>query len=523
MAVPKKRLKTLEAERVELQQALDARRSAAERNKLGQFATPPALASDILQYAASLLPPKGNLRFLDPALGSGAFYSALRGVFANGRVKEAVGFEIDKDFAAAAKRLWSETGLEVSTTDFTKSRPDARFDLVICNPPYVRHHHINAKDKPRLQMETTEACGSKIGGLAGLYCYFLGLSQAWLSDGAISGWLIPSEFMDVNYGRGVKHYLLHRVTLLRIHRFDPNDVQFDDALVSSAVVWFKNEPPPKGHKVEFSFGGSLKKPKLVKKIDARALQDEAKWTRFPNAPVRARSNAPKLSDYFKISRGLATGDNRYFILSEEEVRSRGLPFECFRPILPSPRYLDVDEVRADERGVPLLEKRLFLLDTKLSEAEIEKRFPALYAYLKEGKAKRMHEGYLCSHRTPWYSQENRPAPPILCTYLGRSDKKTGRPFRFILNRSKATIANVYLALYPTPAFVATTNYDGVLEEVWKRLNAIPADTLLGEGRVYGGGLHKLEPKELANVPVPEIAELVPLNGSQNDLFGEAAE
>ena len=48
--------------------------------------------------------------------------------------------------------------------------------------------------------------------------------------------------MDVNYGKAVKHYLLSRVTLLHIHRFDPNDVQFADALVSSAVVWFRNKP-----------------------------------------------------------------------------------------------------------------------------------------------------------------------------------------------------------------------------------------------------------------------------------------
>src|SRR5207248_1206395 len=95
-------------------------------------------------------------------------------------------------------------------------------------------------------------------------------------------------------------------------------------------------------------------------------------------------------------------------------------------------------------------RRLFLLDIAYEEDEIRAQFPALWDYLEEGKAQNLHKRYLCRHRTRWYSQENRPPPPFVCTYLGRGDTKSGRPFRFILNHSSATVANVYLAMYPTP-------------------------------------------------------------------------
>jgi adenine-specific DNA-methyltransferase len=500
---------SLERERTELQERLDAQKTQAERNRLGQFATPAALSRDILKYATTLFPLDEKVHFLDPAIGTGSFYSALRAVFPADRVAEALGFEIDPEYAAAAN-IWKRSGLTVEFGDFTQAKPAARFNLVICNPPYVRHHHLDNGEKSRLQLHTQQASGLKVNGLAGLYCHFLGLAHAWMTEGGVAGWLIPSEFMDVNYGLAVKRYLLDRVTLLHIHRFDPNDVQFADALVSSAVVWFRKSPPPRDHAVNFTFGRTLLEPKISRSVPVRDLAREPKWTRFPVARATRRSDVPTISDFFQIKRGLATGHNGFFILSEEEITSQGLPMEVFKPILPSPRYVAEDEVTADKNGIPKIERRRFLLDTRLAEDEIKSRYPALHSYLEGGKTSGLHKRYLCQHRSPWYSQEVRPPAPIVCTYLGRGDVKSGRPFRFILNHSLATVANVYLAMYPTPSLARAMARDsGLIRRIWKTLNAITPDRLLSEGRVYGGGLHKLEPSELASVPVPELADLLP--------------
>lgn len=506
----RKSISVHEKQRLALQANLDAEKTQAERNRLGQFATPTTLAIDILKYAATLLEKDEKVHFLDPAIGTGAFYSALRSVFPKHRIVEALGFDIDPHYEKPTSKLWANTGLVMKLADFTEEEPSHRFNLVICNPPYVRHHHLQNGNKLRLQSRTFNACGMKFSGLAGLYCHFLCLTHAWMTEGGIAGWLIPSEFMDVNYGRAVKHYLLEKVTLLHIHRFDPSDVQFSDALVSSAVVWFKKSEPPIDHSVTFTLGGTLFAPRESRIIPTSVLLHESKWTRFPRADIRTKEVTPVLSDFFHIKRGLATGDNDFFILNAEEIKTHDLPMEVFRPILPSPRYLPTDEIATDPDGLPQIDHQLFLLDTRLTEEEIKVRFPALFSYLQYGKSRKVNERYLCRHREVWYGQENRPPAPIVCTYMGRRDTKNGRPFRFILNYSKATVANVYLAMYPTELLQRAMRKDpNLLHRTWQVLNRITPDELLGEGRVYGGGLHKLEPKELANVNATIIANLIP--------------
>ena len=253
----------IERRRLEVQHQLDSTKTQTERNKLGQFATPTVLATDILEYAKTLLSTFQQIRFLEPAFGTGAFYSALLQVFPSARIAKAWGYEIDPHYGKEAIKFWANTPLTLNIADFTQIIPpvsnESKANLLICNPPYVRHHHLSTEEKSRLQKLTKQIIGIRLNGLSGLYCYFLLISHAWMADGGLAGWLIPSEFMAVNYGREVKQYLLKYVTLLRIHRFNPDDVQFGDALVSSVVVWFRKEKPPSDHQVDFSYGGGLHK------------------------------------------------------------------------------------------------------------------------------------------------------------------------------------------------------------------------------------------------------------------------
>lgn len=505
-------LDPLETTRLNLQASLDGLKTSAERNRLGQFATPTALARDVLDYGLALLPQATPVRFLDPAIGTGSFYAALR---STGRAFEsAQGFEIDPHYGKPALDLWAGTPLKITLADFTTQTPPRsdkdKATLLICNPPYVRHHHLEGAEKLRLHSRAKEVAHISLSGLSGLYCYFMALAHAWMAEGSVAGWLIPSEFMDVNYGRKLKEYLLRDVTLLHIHRFDPNDVQFDDALVSSAVVWFRKEKPLAHHRVRFSYGGSLAAPALSKEIAVADMQQADKWTRFPKSEPLAGHDGYRLADLFAIKRGLATGDNNFFILDEERVKALNLPSRFLRPMLPSTRHIKEDEILADADGIPLLPKRLFLLDCDLPEDAIRHDHPSLWTYLQTG-ANTVAAAYLCRSRKFWYAQEKRQPAPIICTYMGRSDR-AARPFRFLLNHSRATATNVFLMLYPQPLLAAQLAANpGVMRKLWEALNAISPETLLGNGRVYGGGLHKLEPRELANVPADDLAAIAGLS------------
>ena len=505
----------IEIERLKLQDRLNTDKSQEERNKLGQFATPPKLARDIMECSKGLFESSERIRFLDPAFGTGAFYSALLKCFSHWHVNWARGYEIDRHYGDKTAKLWNDTRLDLRIVDFTKSKPPSsdqdKANFLICNPPYSRHHYLSPDEKLRLQRHVDQITGIKISQLSGLYCYFMLISHEWLADDGLACWLVPSEFMDVNYGQQLKEYLTTCVSLLRVHRFSPKELQFGDALVSSSVVWLRKTKPSTDCKVEFTYGGTIKEPEKHRILSIDSLRDMRKWnhlsdiTETSGADAINRSSSPKLSDFFHVRRGLVTGANKFFLLSPIQISEYNLPTEFLTPVLPSPRYLLSDEIYADNAENPVLKQPLFLLNCSLPEHIVQLEYPSLWEYLQSGIQMGIHERYLCRRRSPWYSQEKRDPALFLCTYMGRESIRNPKPFRFILNHSKAIAANVYLMLYPTSFLKMAFQRDpGLIRTAWEALNAITSQDLMNEARVYGDGLYKLEPKELANVSVGNI-------------------
>ena len=334
-----------ESRRFRLQEELNAEKTKAERNRLGQHDTPISLAREVLAYARTLVGTRAKLRFIDPAFGTGAFFSALLWAFPKQQILRATGYEVDSRYWKQTRALWKGTLLNLSMNDFTGvERPmceGERFNLLVCNPPYVRHHHLSVERKEHLQKLAEELIGVQTNGFCGLYVYFMLLSHAWIAHRGLAFWVVPLEFLDSIYGKPVRDYLARQMTLLRIHVFEPTNLQFRSATVGSAIICYRKAKPMSGHIVDVTYGGSFSKPELLQKESLVRLSKAEKWGSLLRERGSSSQSSPShvLSDFFEIKRGLATGADSYFILDGKQVTQYNLPARFLRFILPSPRHL----------------------------------------------------------------------------------------------------------------------------------------------------------------------------------------
>lgn len=468
--------------------------------------TPPELARSVASLALSLIGSEPQIHFGDPAVGNGTFFSALKQLVPPERIASAIGVEINSRQAAVAARRWAHAGLEVRNGDYLHMDRLSPRNLILANPPYLRHQRIPPQQKCVLRERASIILGKKISARSGQYVYFLVLSHHWLADKGLAAWLLPSEFMQTAYGSAVRYYLTHYVQLIRVHQFAPTDRKFENVNVMPSVVVFRKAPPDLGSSVNLTRGGSLESPDHSEIVPVSALRSASRWFRHAVKNDTGTRELVRLKQLFKVQRGIATGANAFFVKKRADARKLGIPQQALRPVLPKVRTLTSDIIDCAEDGYPDLVPQLAVIDCDLPIEAIKRRYPRFYRYLQLANEAGLLQGRLISGRKPWYKQERRDVAPFLCTYMGRGSAGSP-PLKFIWNKSDAIATNTYLMLYPlAPLAAALAKSPELAEKLFALLRATASHSLTHHSRVYAGGLRKIEPGELMEAELPRVPD-----------------
>ena len=487
------------------------------------FITPPEYARAMAICAIDAFGDSSKaIYFGDSAIGTGALFLALKSyigklnkkIQSHYVIESAIGIDIDKGMATEAFLRCQKHGLTVIHGDAISPTIDigSPRNMMIINPPYNRHENIPHEYKVKASLLAKRQTGIKISGDAGLYTYHLLIMDKWLSNDGIAVWLLPSIFLQARYGYAIRKYLLENVKLLRLHVYDDQAIQFDNANISTTIVVFSKKATINSNQVLVSYGDSVEHPVNKKYVDISDLKSESSnWRKIisSNEIIDIKSDFSSanlvLEEFFDIKRGIATGANSFFTLHRDKAKEFGIPEVALKPLLPKARFLSSKVINAQEDGYPAVDPQLVLIDSNMSEMTIKTEYPEFYNYLQTAKVpdkygKTITERTLVKSRTPWYRQEKREPPPYLLTYMGRT-KKDRPALYFILNKSNALALNTYLLLYPKRWLGdLIKNNPELANEVLESLNK-SAELIEQQARIYSGGLQKLEPGELKKLPI----------------------
>ena len=189
-------------------------------------------------------------------------------------------------------------------------------------------------------------------------------------------------------------------------------------------------------------------------------------------------------------RGIATGANEFFFLTQKQVNDLKLPQSFFKRAIGRTR--DVPDNIITQKELAELEKKgrptlLLYID------EPKKELPeSLLDYIQKGEKLKLNNRSLLKLRKPWYKTEKRKVPELLFAYLGR------RYSRFIKNEAGV------LNLHCLHCVYTHSKEPERINNLWKVLNH--PDTLKNlkyVSKSYGSGALKAEPQNLKNLIIPE--------------------
>jgi len=480
----------------------------AKRRQLGQFWTDENLANLMTAWLLEKTPQ----RLVDVGCGAGNF------LLASQRISPQItrcGIDISPlllNVMLAAHYTRAHSFVDVPTlivADFLEEDLLARSDAAICNPPYTRHHDIDPQRKDKLQNFLKASFRLEIPRQGTLAFYFLLKLIAELPVDARAAVIVPMQVLDARYGRVAKRILASQTRLGAMIHFSPMLNAFHQVDVGATILFFEKgyvrgntfrhltlDVIPEAEQTLDMIQSTIEGKTRIGVVATRAqddLLDAPKWFSFSgsNPPESLFQNGivVPLKHLARVVRGIATGANDFFTLTDAQVVELGLQAYVVRTIH---RNREIQNLFLDEKQwheLAKADKRVWLLYLDGKDSAVH---PALIRYLEQGKRLGYPARSLIKTRRVWYAMEKRDIPPIFFTILTR-----GNP-RFILNLAQVRPLNMFSLLYPHPALLRAN----ATELLWALLNSqFSLSRLHSVSRTYGGNTLKVEPRELDNLPV----------------------
>lgn len=470
------------------------------RNK-GQFWTPDWIARAMVAFSA-----ESSERLFDPGCGNGAFAAALQWLQL-GSSREIRYAGCDTDPAALDQfrlrpinEAWKREAVQRDFLSYRRLEPGTS---IVANPPYIRHHRLPSELKARLHHLAEQNLGQRLDGRAGLHAYFLLHAISLLENGQRLAFIVPSDVCEGVYAPPLWRWITRVARLRAIITFASTATPFPGVDTNPIVVLLEKAAPDPhytwarvseaNHEALIEWIQSGMSPGSYKGLDAQqqSVSDCLSTGLSRSASHVADFSEWRLGDLISVMRGIATGANDFFFMTEARVRELGLDPSWFRRAVGRTRDVDagelttkcLDELEARDRPTHLL-----CVPSLLRTEE----HPALDAYLTHGEQLGLPERPLIAQRRTWYSMEHRDPPDFLFAYLGR------RQCRFIRNDAKVVPLTSYLCVYLRPM------HRGDCGENWQQLLNDPAleQGLRSVAKSYGSDAIKLEPRSLERAPIP---------------------
>ena len=467
------------------------------RRLLGSYYTPDNLATILAEWA--LQPGEGTV--LDPSFGGCAFLNAAIKVLSDRGVPEpsALVFGVDIDpscleYVRGSVNLAEKNCIVSDFLSLSPSEvPGTPFKAVLGNPPYLRHHWFNGTSR-EAGRATVGNSGARLPETASAWAYFLIHALNFLEEGGRLAMLVPEAILQADYAASVRELLtsrFHRVNLIYIQ--DRLFEGTDEAVVAVIASGFGMKGSLRVETVEGieDLATVIDNPEFHR-VTPHLTTEKGRCIDSATAGLLGElsnhSDVVRISELADVKIGLVTGANKHFVRSKENLEQLGVPPETWIKLVARTRWLTgLDFTRKELEELVASGERAILVRP---EAEHENT-PGVWRWILDGLNGNIHSRYKCAIRDPWYRIALQPAPDAFatCTRMG--------PPLLVLNQAGSLCTNALHALHwrSRDDFLPSAVAIGFLTSavrVWSELH----------GRRYGGGVLKMEPGTLSQVPVP---------------------